>query len=126
MRLIAVKASCKCGPAVAVLTAAFAMAQFDCANAQQYYYQPAPDYYHNDTASGTVTGGALGAITGAIVGGRKNRGEGALIGAGVGAITGNLLGRSKDRADAQYAASGAAVVAQAHDFLSCQDGAVPE
>ena len=78
----------------------------------QYYYQPAPDYYHNDTAAGTVMGGAMGAVTGAIVGGRKDRGEGALIGAGVGAIAGNLLGRSKDRVDERRAAAGAAVVGQ--------------
>jgi outer membrane lipoprotein SlyB len=78
----------------------------------QYIYQPAPDYYHNDTASGTFMGGALGAITGAVVGGKKNRGEGALIGAGVGAVTGNLLGRSKDRNDERRAAVGAATVGQ--------------
>ena len=53
-------------------------------------------------------------MTGAIVGGRKNRGEGALIGAGVGAITGNLLGQSQDRADERRAATGAAVVARAN------------
>jgi outer membrane lipoprotein SlyB len=80
---------------------------------QQYYYEPPRDYYHNDTASGTFMGGALGAVTGAIVGGRKDRGEGALIGAGVGAITGNLLGRAKDRADERQAAYGTAVAAQA-------------
>ncbi|MCC7476762.1 MAG: glycine zipper 2TM domain-containing protein [Pirellulales bacterium] len=80
--------------------------------AAQYYYQPAPDYYHNDTASGTFVGGALGAVTGAIVGGRKDRGEGALIGAGVGALTGNLLGRSKDAQDERRAAAGAAAVGQ--------------
>jgi hypothetical protein len=78
----------------------------------QYVYQPAPSYYHNDTASGTIAGGALGAVTGAIVGGRKDRGAGALIGAGVGAVTGNLLGRSKDAADERRAAAGAAAVGQ--------------
>jgi hypothetical protein len=82
--------------------------------AQPYYYQPAPDYYHNDTASGTFMGGALGAVSGAIIGGKKDRGEGALIGAGVGALTGNLLGRSKDRADEQRAAVGSAVTAHAN------------
>ncbi|MEX2308139.1 MAG: glycine zipper domain-containing protein [Pirellulales bacterium] len=98
------------GPFVAILIVAFASADFDVADAQPYYYQPASDYYHNDTASGTFMGGALGAVTGAIIGGRKDRGEGALIGAGIGAVTGNLMGRSKDRADQQQAAAGAAVV----------------
>lgn len=97
----------------AVVMAAFALGRFDRA-AAQYYYQSAPDYYRNDTAGGTVVGGALGAVTGAIVGGKGDRGEGALIGAGVGAITGNLLGRAKDRADQHHAAAGAAVVAQAN------------
>jgi hypothetical protein len=82
------------------------------ASGQPYQYQPAPGYYHNDTASGTFLGGAMGAITGAAVAGRKDRGAGALIGAGVGAVTGNLLGRSKDRADEQRAAYGAATVGQ--------------
>jgi hypothetical protein len=77
----------------------------------QYYYQPAPSYYQNDTLGGTVAGGAIGAVSGALIGGRSHRGEGALIGAGVGALTGNVLGRSQDRADEQRAASGAAVVA---------------
>lgn len=80
--------------------------------AAQYVYQPAPDYYHNDTASGTIVGGALGAVTGAIVGGKKHGGQDALIGAGVGALTGNLLGRSKDAQDERRAAAGAAAVGQ--------------
>jgi hypothetical protein len=99
---------------VAALAAALVAGDGRYANAQQYYYQPSRDYYHNDTASGTVLGGAFGAVTGAIVGGKKDRGEGALIGAGVGALTGNLLGRSKDRADERQAAFGAAAVAQAN------------
>lgn len=77
----------------------------------QYYYQPPPSYYQNDTATGTVAGGAFGAITGALVGGRSHRGEGALIGAGVGALTGNVLGRAQDQADERRAAAGAAAVA---------------
>jgi hypothetical protein len=81
---------------------------------QPYYYQPPPNYYRNDTVADTFVGGALGAITGAVVGGRSHRGEGALIGAGVGAITGNLIGQSKDRADQRHAAAGAAVVAGAN------------
>lgn len=86
----------------------------------QYYYQPSQDYYRNDTAEGTVVGGAFGAITGAILGGKKDRGAGALIGAGVGALTGNLLGRSKDRADARRAATGQAVVANANRQAAVQ------
>lgn len=86
----------------------------------QYTYVPSPDYYQNDTAGGTVVGGALGAITGAIVGGRKHRGGGALIGAGVGALTGNILGRNKDRADEYQAAAGRAAVANANGQIAAQ------
>jgi uncharacterized protein YcfJ len=110
MRLLATGNSRKFA-VVALVSAASALIQTDRAGAQ-YYYQPAPDYYHNDTASGTVAGGALGAVSGAIIGGKKNRGEGALIGLGVGALTGNLLGRSKDRADEARTAYGAAAVGQ--------------
>ncbi len=97
--------------------AAFALAAISCwlgaaeCAVGQYYYQPPPSYYQNDTATGTVAGGAFGAITGAIVGGRSHRGEGALIGAGVGALTGNVLGRAQDQADQRRAANGASVVA---------------
>lgn len=94
---------------VAVSVAATALARPATA---QYVYQPAPDYYHNDTASGTFLGGAMGAITGAIIGGKKHGGQDALIGAGVGAVTGNLLGRSKDRQDERRAVAGAAAVGQ--------------
>jgi outer membrane lipoprotein SlyB len=80
--------------------------------AAQYIYQPAPDYYHNDTASGTFLGGAMGAITGALVGGKHHGGQDALIGAGVGAVTGNILGRQKDATDERRAAVGAAAVSQ--------------
>jgi hypothetical protein len=100
------------GPVVAVLAAGFVFAQINSAAAQPYVYQPAPDYYHNDTASGTFLGGAMGAITGAIIGGKKHAGQDALIGAGVGAVTGNLLGRSKDANDERRAAAGAAAVGQ--------------
>jgi Glycine zipper len=95
---------------LALLITATGLTSVQPTSAQPYYYQPAPDYYHNDQTSGTFLGGALGAITGAAVAGRKDRGAGALIGAGVGAVTGNLLGRSKDNADAQRAAIGAANV----------------
>jgi outer membrane lipoprotein SlyB len=84
------------------------------ADAQQYYYQPPPSYYQNDTAAGAVVGGGLGAVTGALVGGKDHRGGGALIGAGVGALTGGLVGNAVDSADQRAAATGTAVVAQAN------------
>jgi len=83
-------------------------------DAQQYYYQPPPSYYRNDAVEGTVVGGGLGAITGAVIGGRKQRGEGVLIGAGVGALTGGLIGRSQDVADQRQAVVGSSVAAQAN------------
>jgi hypothetical protein len=103
-----------------ILSAAILLTGFNEATAQPYYYEPSPDYYHNDTAAGTFMGGAFGAVTGAIVGGKKNRGEGALIGAGVGAVTGNLLGRNKDRVDEQRAAYGAARVGQLNQQVAAQ------
>lgn len=84
------------------------------AEAQQYYYQPPPSYYQNDTATGAVVGGGLGAVTGALVGGKDHRGGGALIGAGVGALTGGLIGNAADAADQRTAAAGTAVAAQAN------------
>jgi outer membrane lipoprotein SlyB len=97
---------------LAVATVVVGLASAQPTSAQPYYYQPAPDYYHNDTASGTFLGGAMGAITGAIIGGKHHAGQDALIGAGVGAVTGNLLGRSKDANDDRRAAQGAAAVGQ--------------
>jgi hypothetical protein len=105
---------------VALLSIGIALSAFSETSAQPYYYEPAPDYYQNDTAGGTFLGGALGAVTGAVVGGKKNRGEGALIGAGVGAVTGNLMGRSKDRADEQRAVYGASRVNQLNQQVAAQ------
>jgi hypothetical protein len=86
----------------------------------QYYYAPPPSYYQNDTLGGTVVGGGLGAITGAVIGGKKNRGEGALIGAGVGALTGGLIGKSQDNADARHAVVGSSVAAHANAQVAAQ------
>ncbi len=84
------------------------------ANAQQYYYAPPPSYYQNDTAVGAVAGGGVGAITGALIGGKKNGEGGALIGAGVGALTGGLIGKSVDNADQRQVAAGVAATQQAN------------
>ncbi len=81
---------------------------------QQYYYQAPPSYYQNDTAVGAVAGGGVGAITGALIGGKKNGEGGALIGAGVGALTGGLIGKSVDNADQQRAAYGVAAANNAN------------
>jgi hypothetical protein len=94
-----------------VLALGISLTQADFTQAQ-YIYQPSPGYYQNDTAGGAVVGGALGAITGAAVSGRKNRPENALIGAGIGALTGGLLGNAKDRTDEVRTAQGRAVVGQ--------------
>ena len=104
----------RCTPAHGLVAALAALSLTPPAQAQQYYYQPAPSYYRNDTVEGTVIGGGVGALTGAAIGGRKQRGEGALIGAGVGAVAGALLGKSADRADQRQAAAGVAVAAQAN------------
>src|SRR5437868_3613591 len=108
MRLLPRSKSRRFAGTILMLGAGLAALRVDNADAQPYAYEPAPDYYHNDTASGTILGGAMGAITGAIVGGRKHAGQDALIGAGVGAITGNLLGREKDKQDERRAAAGRA------------------
>jgi hypothetical protein len=105
--------------ALLVLISAGAALQTETASAQ-YIYEPAPDYYHNDTASGTFLGGAMGAITGAVIGGRKHAGQDALIGAGVGAITGNILGREKDATDERRAAAGQAAVNQLNAQAAAQ------
>ena len=50
-----------------------------------------------NTKKGAVTGGALGAIAGGIIGHQSGRGlEGAAIGAGVGALGGGVLGSAAD------------------------------
>ena len=99
--------------ALALLTAASPAAA-------QYYYQPPPSYYRNDTVGGAVVGGGLGAVTGALIGGRSQRGEGALIGAGVGALAGGLVGNATDRADQRQVATGVAVASQANAQAAAQ------
>ncbi len=62
----------------------------------------------------------MGAITGAIIGGKHHGGQDALIGAGVGAVTGNILGRQKDATDERRAAVGAATVNQLNAQAAAQ------
>ncbi|QDS99044.1 YMGG-like glycine zipper-containing protein [Adhaeretor mobilis] len=90
------------------------------ATAQQYYYQPNQSYYRNDTREGTVVGGGIGALTGALIGGSKNWEGGALIGAGVGALTGRALGSAQDKADYQQTAVGNSIANQANAQAAAQ------
>jgi outer membrane lipoprotein SlyB len=50
----------------------------------------------NYTGTGVLTGGAVGAFSGAAIGGQHHGGEDALIGAAVGAVAGGLIGHSLD------------------------------
>jgi uncharacterized protein YcfJ len=56
-----------------------------------------PDGTQNNTGSGALIGGAMGAIAGSAIGGRHNGGEGALIGVAAGVLAGGLIGNSVDR-----------------------------
>ena len=51
----------------------------------------------NYTGTGALTGGAVGAFSGAAIGGERHGGEGALLGAAIGAVTGGLIGNSMDQ-----------------------------
>ncbi len=51
----------------------------------------------DQTGTGALVGGGVGAVSGALIGGASGRaGEGALIGGAVGAIAGGLIGHSMD------------------------------
>jgi outer membrane lipoprotein SlyB len=56
-----------------------------------------PDGSQNNTGTGALMGGAMGAMTGAAIGGRAHGGPDALIGAAVGALAGGLIGNAADR-----------------------------
>lgn len=56
-----------------------------------------PDGTQNNTGTGALIGGALGALTGAAIGGGAHGGQDALIGAAVGVVGGGLIGNSMDR-----------------------------
>jgi len=57
-----------------------------------------PEGRPDNTATGALTGGAIGAGTGAIIGAAShNAGAGALIGGAIGALTGGIIGNSIDQ-----------------------------
>jgi len=60
-----------------------------------------PNGEPNNTGSGVLGGAAIGAASGAMIGGR-NAGAGALIGGAIGAITGGLIGNSMDQEQREY------------------------
>ena len=59
-----------------------------------------PEGSPDRTAGGALAGGAIGAGTGAIIGGASGHhaGEGALIGGAIGALTGGIIGHNIDQA----------------------------
>jgi outer membrane lipoprotein SlyB len=59
-----------------------------------------PDGSPNNTGSGALMGGAMGALTGAAIGGRCHAGPDALIGAAAGALVGGLVGNAADQEQA--------------------------
>ena len=57
-----------------------------------------PEGEPDRTGTGALTGGALGAGTGAIIGSQTGHaGEGALIGGALGALTGGIIGNAMDQ-----------------------------
>src|SRR4051812_12936990 len=55
-----------------------------------------PNGEPNNTGTGALAGGAIGAASGAMIGGPRNGGPGALIGGAIGAIAGSIVGNSMD------------------------------
>lgn len=56
----------------------------------------------NNTAIGSVAGGILGAVAGALIAGPNNRDQGAAIGALLGAAAGGAIGHHMDEAQRQW------------------------
>jgi outer membrane lipoprotein SlyB len=56
-----------------------------------------PEGRQDRTATGALTGAAIGAGSGAIIGGSHHAGEGALIGGAIGAVMGGLMGHGMDQ-----------------------------
>src|ERR1700712_5488672 len=62
----------------------------------------------SNTDRGLVTGGALGALTGALVAGPRHALGGALVGGAVGAAAGGVIGASADKTERKIATQQAA------------------
>jgi len=73
---------------IGLILAASAVAWTGCVN---------PDGSPDNTGTGALMGGAIGAITGAAIGGNRHGGSDALFGAAAGAIAGGLIGHSADQ-----------------------------
>jgi outer membrane lipoprotein SlyB len=56
-----------------------------------------PDGSPDNTGTGILSGAAIGALTGAAIGGHRNAGPDALFGAAAGAIAGGLIGHAADQ-----------------------------
>jgi outer membrane lipoprotein SlyB len=56
-----------------------------------------PNGSPDNTGTGALSGAAIGAFSGAVIGGPRNGGAGALIGAAAGAIAGGLFGHAADQ-----------------------------
>jgi hypothetical protein len=63
----------------------------------------------NNTETGALAGGGLGALVGALAGGPRHAGVGALIGAGAGAAAGALTGAAVDKSERKAAERAAAL-----------------
>jgi len=55
-----------------------------------------PNGEANNTGTGALVGGGIGAASGAVIGGPRNAGAGAVIGGAIGAIAGSIVGSSMD------------------------------
>ncbi len=71
-----------------------------------------PDGTNNNTGTGALVGGLLGAVTGAAVSDNNKKGAivGGLIGAGVGAGVGNILDRQQRALQQEIGGSGAQII----------------
>ncbi len=64
-----------------------------------------PEGQPDRTATGALTGGAIGAGTGAIIGNASGHaGAGALIGGAIGALTGGVIGNAMDQQQREFLA----------------------